>query len=288
MSESRKYYYMKMKDSFFDSEEMKILESQKNGCEYQNLYLKMCLLSLKAEGKLIFKNAMPYDCGMLSTVLRMNIDTVKTGIEMFQKLGLVEIVGTETIFMSDIQTLIGSSSTEADRIKSYRKRIKTEGKRTQKSVQMYKSCTPEIELEIDIKKEKDSVICLSSPLPKESKKTYGEFENVTLTDKEYAKLIHEYGHDQTNGIIEKLSIAKAEKGYKYKSDMAAIRKWVVKATGAVVVERPKICPYCGGEIGMSGICRNKDCPQYEGGTDEGFVAVREALARMRPTGQPVT
>jgi hypothetical protein len=127
-----------------------------------------------------------------------------------------------------------------------------------------------------------------SPLPKESKKTYGEFENVTLTDKEYAKLIHEYGHDQTNGIIEKLSIAKAEKGYKYKSDMAAIRKWVVRATGAVVVERPKICPHCGGEIGMSGICRNKDCPQYEGGTDEGFVAVREALARMRPTGQPVT
>jgi hypothetical protein len=128
----------------------------------------------------------------------------------------------------------------------------------------------------------------SQPSPKESKKTYGEFENVTLTDKEYAKLIHEYGHDQTNGIIERLSIAKAEKGYKYKSDMAAIRKWVVKATGAVIVERPKICPYCGGEIGMSGICRNRDCPQYAGGTDEGFNAIRETLARVRPTGQPTT
>jgi hypothetical protein len=127
-----------------------------------------------------------------------------------------------------------------------------------------------------------------SPSPKESKKTYGEFENVTLTDKEYSKLIHEYGHDQTNGIIEKLSIAKAEKGYKYKSDMAAIRKWVVRATGAVVVERPKICPHCGGEIGMSGICRNRDCPQYAGGMDEGFNAIRETLARVHSPGQSVT
>ena len=46
MSDNKKYYYLKLKDNYFDTEEMKILESQRNGVEYQNLYLKLCLLSL--------------------------------------------------------------------------------------------------------------------------------------------------------------------------------------------------------------------------------------------------
>ena len=41
MSDNKKYYYMKLKDTFFDSEEMKLLESQKNGIVYQNFYMKI-------------------------------------------------------------------------------------------------------------------------------------------------------------------------------------------------------------------------------------------------------
>ena len=126
MSDNRKYYYLKVKDTFFDSEEMKILESQKNGIEYQNLYLKLCLLSVKNEGKLSFKDSIPYDSNMLSTILRVNIDTIKTGIELFSKLGIIEILDTGVIFITDIQYMIGQSSTEADRQRAYRKRIQDE------------------------------------------------------------------------------------------------------------------------------------------------------------------
>lgn len=124
MSDNKKYYYLKLKDSFFDSEEMKILESQKNGTQYQNLYLKLCLLSLKSEGKLMFKDCLPYDLNMISTVLRVDIDTVKTGCELFQKLGLIDIMDSGLIFMSDIQSLIGAGSSEGDRKKLYREKIK--------------------------------------------------------------------------------------------------------------------------------------------------------------------
>jgi predicted phage replisome organizer len=150
MSENKKYYYMKLKDNFFDSEEMKILESMPSGIEYQNLYLKMCLLSLKSNGALLFKDVMPYDMQMLSTVTRIKIDVVKNAIELFQKIGLVSIVDSETIYMSDIQSLVGRSSTEADRIANYRERTK--------SVQMYENSTPEIELDIRVRdrvKERD-------------------------------------------------------------------------------------------------------------------------------------
>ena len=149
MSDNKKYYYLKLKEDFFDSEEMKVLESMKNGIEYQNVYLKMCLLSLKSDGALLFKNMLPYSLEMLSSVLRINIDTVKSAIETFQKIGLITITDTETIYMTDIQTLVGQSSTEAERIKRYRQNLsqkKTEKlEETTKGVQMYNFCTENVQ-----------------------------------------------------------------------------------------------------------------------------------------------
>jgi len=156
MSDNKKYYYMKVKETFFDSEEMKILESMQNGIEYQNLYIKLCLLSLKANGELIFKSMIPYDIAMLSTVLRVNIDTVKTGIELFKRLGLVSILENGSLYMLDIQTLVGKSSTEAERVSEHRKRTKDVqmyDKCTKNVEQMLRSCTPELELEKEIEKD---------------------------------------------------------------------------------------------------------------------------------------
>lgn len=150
MADNKKYYYLKLKENFFDTEEMKILESQKNGIEYQNIYLKMCLLSLKCGGKLAFRDAIPYDLNMLSTVLRVNIDTVKTSIELFTRLNLIDVCDNGDLYMSDLQSLIGRGSSEAERIATYRARINGT---TQQSVTMLQNCntacTPELELELE-------------------------------------------------------------------------------------------------------------------------------------------
>jgi len=151
MSVNKKYFYLKLRDNFFDSEEMKLLESQKNGVEYQNFYLKLCLLSLKNEGRLMFRDSIPYDINMLSTITRHSIDTVQMCIEIFKKMGLIDILETGSIYMNDIQTLIGHGSTEAERISKYRVRKEIE----KKGVTMLQNCTPEIEIEIEIDKEID-------------------------------------------------------------------------------------------------------------------------------------
>ena len=156
MSENKKYFYLKLKDTFFDSEEMKILESQKNGVSYQNLYLKMCLLSVKNNGRLAFKDSLPYDVDMLSTVLRVSIDTVKTGIEMFSRLRLVDILDNGEMYMSDIQSLIGHGSSEAERIAKYRAVRKTDAQESVTLLQdCHTVCTPELELDTELQKEKD-------------------------------------------------------------------------------------------------------------------------------------
>jgi len=56
------------------------------------------------------------------------------------------------------------------------------------------------------------------------KRKYGEFKNVLLTDKEYQKLKDKLG-SEADRWIEEVSRGKAAKGYKYKSDYAAILNW---------------------------------------------------------------
>ena len=53
MSENKKYYYMKLKENFFSSERMVVLEMMPDGILYSNLLLKMYLMSLKHNGILM-------------------------------------------------------------------------------------------------------------------------------------------------------------------------------------------------------------------------------------------
>lgn len=164
MSENKKYYWLKLKETFFDSEEMKILESMENGTIYQNLYLKICLISLKSNGALLFKDMIPYNLEMIATITRTNIDIVRAGLQVFEKLKLITITDNEVIYMTDIQTLIGKSSTESDRVSKYRKTLKDNSNNSttnqeescnnsvKKIQESYASDTPEKERE----KEKDT------------------------------------------------------------------------------------------------------------------------------------
>lgn len=126
MADNKKYYYLKLKENFFESEELVILESQENGMEYSLILLKMYLRSLKGEGKLMFRNLIPYTPETLARVLRHDVEIVKKAIDIFESLGLIEKLDGGAIFMTDIQNFIGESSTEADRKRAYRARIERE------------------------------------------------------------------------------------------------------------------------------------------------------------------
>ena len=61
MSDNKKYYYLKLKDNFFDSDQMIVLESMPDGYKYSNILLKLYLRSLKNDGKLMFNDRIPYN-----------------------------------------------------------------------------------------------------------------------------------------------------------------------------------------------------------------------------------
>ena len=142
MADNHKYYYLKLKDNFFDSEELIILESQENGYIYSNILLKLYLKSLKNDGRLLFNNKIPYNPNLIAKVIRHNSNDVEKALKIFEALGLIEILQNGTIYMSDIQSYIGKSSTEADR-----KRIEME--KGQMSVHCPLEIEKELKLDID-------------------------------------------------------------------------------------------------------------------------------------------
>lgn len=126
MSDNKKYFYMRLKEDFYDSPEMMLIESMPNGYKMSNLLMKMYCRCLRGNGRLAVNERIPYSPEMLSTVTRIDIKTVRTALEKFIELGLIEILDSGMIFMLDIQEYVGESSTEADRKRKYRAMINEE------------------------------------------------------------------------------------------------------------------------------------------------------------------
>ena len=144
--DNKKYYYLKLKDNFFERPEIKAIEGIESGYEYICIMQKMYLRSLCRSGKLMLTDTIPYSVKTLASVLGHKQETIKYAIEVFKQFGLLEIMNDESIYLLEIQNFIGESSTEADRIRNYRERIKNE-----KSIPYI--CTPELELELELEKE---------------------------------------------------------------------------------------------------------------------------------------
>ena len=117
MSDNRKYYYLKLKENFFTTEKMVILESAQDGLLYSNLLLKMYLMSLKHNGVLMLGDGLPHTPQTIATFTRHQIGTVERALKLFTEFGFVEVLTDGAYYMADIQLLIGQSSTEGERKK---------------------------------------------------------------------------------------------------------------------------------------------------------------------------
>ena len=161
MSDNKKYYYLRVKENFYDSDEMIILESMPDGFLYSNILIKLYLRSLKNNGKLMFNDRIPFNSEMLSKITRHPVAVVEKAVSIFKEMNLIDVLDNGAIFMLDIESFIGKSNTEADRKRDYRRRIEKEKQKIllgHLSGQMSDEHPPELEIEkeieIDIEKKK--------------------------------------------------------------------------------------------------------------------------------------
>lgn len=123
MADNKKYYYLKLKEGFFESDEMLLIESMPDGYLYSNILLKLYLKSLKNDGKLVFRGFIPYTPQALASIVRHPVGIVEKALDTFRSMGLIDVLDNGEIYMLDIQNFIGQSSTEAERKREYRNKI---------------------------------------------------------------------------------------------------------------------------------------------------------------------
>lgn len=83
MTENRRYYYLKLKESFYNTETMVILESMQDGLLYSNLLLKMYLMALKSNGVLMLNDHLPHTPQTIATYTRHQVGTVERALKVF-------------------------------------------------------------------------------------------------------------------------------------------------------------------------------------------------------------
>ena len=227
MTENRRYYYLKLKEYFFNSETMMILESMQDGLLYSNLLLKMYLMSLKSGGILLLGDHFPHTPQTIATCTRHQIGTVERGLKIFLQLGLIEILTDGAYYMTDIQLLIGQSSTEGERKKRERSRLQRQKLLPSGGVDIcppngrVDKCPPILEKEKDIELEIDreiegGEIALA---------VLGRYQNVFLSAGELSELQNDFPAVWQE-YIERLSEYMASTGRTYKSHAATIRRWI--------------------------------------------------------------
>ena len=224
MSDNRKYYYLKLKENYFDDDSIVLLESMQDGVLYSNILLKLYLKSLKHGGRLQLDEGIPYTAQIIATITRQQIGTVERALQIFLKLGLVEVLDSGTFYMSNIELLIGQSSTEAERKRAARLQNKALSALRTSGGHLSDIRPPEIEIElekeIEIKREIEKV----RPETGRPSHTYGRYQNVFLTDEELADLQASFPAVWEQ-YIEKLSEYMASTGKRYQSHAATIRRW---------------------------------------------------------------
>lgn len=223
MTENRRFYYLKLKENFYNSETMIILESMQDGLLYSNLLLKMYLMSLKHNGVLMLNDRLPHTPQTIATCTRHQIGTVERAIKVFREFGLIEILTDGAYYMTDIQLLIGQSSSEGERKKKERMRLKRQNLLPSGEVDICPSnepvdkCPPILEYRDKSIENRES----------DSTRAYGRYKNVFLRDEELTELQTELPTLWQN-YIDRLSEYMASTGKQYQSHAATIRRWAAE------------------------------------------------------------
>lgn len=221
--QKKRYYWLKLKENFFEEDTIEWLEEQPNGKEYCLFYLKLCLKSLKTEGMLVRNvgNMMiPYDPESLAKLTNSSADTVKVAMDLFHKIGLIQIMDGGEIYLSQLNELVGSETEYA--IQKRLQRAKED------NVQKL-SGKGRLELEKEIEKELDKDIEIEKETKKKNppRHKYGEYKNVLLNDEQLEKLKEEFPNDWEQRI-DRVSEYCELSGKTYKNYLATIRAWARK------------------------------------------------------------
>lgn len=246
MATGKRYFWIKLKDTFFTSDTVDFLMQQQNGAEYVVLYQMLCMKTANTSGRMERKLGeviIPYDEAKIQRDCKFfSIDTVRVALSLYRKLGLVYEDKNGTLVIANHNEMVGSETDYANQKRN--QRLQGVDNVHLLSTPMSTECPENVhenvhtDIEIDKEKEKEirdrdrdrdrmneSEDTASAPAPAK-RHQYGTYHNVLFTDEEFAKLQEEFPDWEQR--VERLSEYIASKGAKYKNHLATIRAWARK------------------------------------------------------------
>lgn len=175
MEEQKRFYWLKLKRDFFKRHDIQIIENMPNGKDYVLFYLKLMCESIDHDGNLRFSDTIPYNEQMLSTITNTNVDIVRAALSLLRDLNMVDILDDQTIYMREVNKMIGSAvdNDNANRQRRFRER--------QKELQLCECYEPVTEnnesKRIELDKEKDIEIDIQNTPSSESDEAECEEQN---------------------------------------------------------------------------------------------------------------
>lgn len=154
MAETKKYYWLKLKDDFFRDKRIKKLRRIAGGDTYTVIYLKMQLLSIKNNGVLIYEGIEDNFAEELALELDEDTENVKVTLAFLHGNGMIEETEPDHYLMTETIKCIGSESTSAERVRKHRERkaqkmLQCNAEVTTSNTEIEREKDKEIELELD-------------------------------------------------------------------------------------------------------------------------------------------
>ena len=114
MATGKKYYWMKLKESFMTSDTVDYFMSQPDGANYVVLYQMLCLKTINTEGRLertIGEIIIPYDVEKIQRDCKwFSIDTVRIALDLYKAVGLIYVEENGTLVLANYGELVGSET----------------------------------------------------------------------------------------------------------------------------------------------------------------------------------
>lgn len=145
VTENRRYYWLQLKDDFFNSKEMKLMRKLPGGEEITIIYLKMMLASLAEQGKLYFEGLAEDLAEELSLIIDEDPEAIRLTLMFLTKKKLLTTSDNYQFNLEQVPEMVGSETASTRRSRKHRE--------TQKLLQCNTTATKgngDIEIDIDI------------------------------------------------------------------------------------------------------------------------------------------
>ena len=126
MATGKRYFWIKLRDSFMTSDTVDFLMSQKDGANYVVLYQMLCLKTINTGGRLsrkIGECLIPYDVEKIQRDCKwFSADTVRVALNLYKALGLIYEDVDGTMVLADHESMVGSETDYAEKNRRIRAR----------------------------------------------------------------------------------------------------------------------------------------------------------------------